>query len=253
MADDAANYEQEMMEHMDCPSNEDIDVYNIEKEENRFYYPSNSLDIYNAMSGYSLRTKRGSYDELRYFRTIDTSGLADKGGILSTSKSEPSRSGNYLYYSSPEAYERHWDTTLPEDTKKVWHSRNKLMFPGDGEFNKESFETIKEDIYKMKGKEIETSLKEYESNKFLLLEQKKEKDNKTLEKKEMYMWAFNENRKRENERIKTENEWIKKENKRIKKENKQIKKENKQIKKDKIILQREKNRKSMVDNVHGKN
>ena len=204
MADDAAHYEKELMENMDGPSYEDIVIYNIEKEEDRIYFPSNGTDIVDAVNGIPLRTKKGTYDEVRFFRTIDTSGQADKDGIISNSKTEINRSGNYLYFLSPEAYERHLDVKLPESVKNEWHTRNQLMFPDKSRFNKGNYDDIKYNIRKARVEEIEKLQLKTEQTRREIISNNENKARANAEKEENFKWAMNENKKKEKDRINNE-------------------------------------------------
>ena len=122
MADDAARHEQEIMESMDAPTYEDLRVEHLEKEENRLYYPSNDKYIVDGISGMLLDCRPGTYDTLRYYRVIDTSGKADVNGITSTPHTEISRTPNIIYYQTPDAYERSQKQAVSVEEKSRWEN-----------------------------------------------------------------------------------------------------------------------------------
>ena len=104
------------------------------------FYPSNKHDatIVHARTGEKYPWKVGSFESLRLFRMCNTTGAYDEEGKIIKRGSPANRNPNILYYDSPEDYEEHWKTYLPDDMVTRWHKRVKLLFPG-GEFSEKTY------------------------------------------------------------------------------------------------------------------
>ena len=89
----------------------------IKKRKNVYYDLYGSCDmgshIRHAITGFRTQHIVGTKDEDLYFAVSDARGL--------TKTQNPLR----LYFDSPEQYEKHCYTTVPECVKSVWH--NKFM------------------------------------------------------------------------------------------------------------------------------
>lgn len=68
--------------------------------------------IRNAISGYYEEHSVGSLYEELYFKVID-----------STCRFEKTTTPVHLFYDSPEQYERHNNSILSDETKRIWHDR----------------------------------------------------------------------------------------------------------------------------------
>ena len=197
MTDDAARHEQEIMDSMDAPTYEDRRVEFLEKEENRLYYPSNDKYIVDGISGMLLDCKPGTFNTMRYYRVIDTSGKADVNGIASTSHTEISRTPNIAYYQTPDAYERSQKQEVSGEEKSRWENTRSRMFGENiktGNFNKEVYLQIRADMKKDKQDELENNQQKSENARLERLAAIKEKQNKETEQAELRVWVYKENR-----------------------------------------------------------
>ena len=207
MADDAARHEQEIMESMDAPTYEDLRAEHLEREENRVYYPSNDKYIVDGISGMLLDCKPGTFDTLRYYRIVDTSGKADVNGIASTPHTEISRTPNIIYYQTPDAYERSQKQAVSVEEKSRWENTRSRMFGENikmGNFNKEAYLEIRADMKKDKQDEVENKQLADENARLERLQVIKEKQDKEREKAELREWAYQENRRLNKQRKKDE-------------------------------------------------
>lgn len=104
------------------------------------FYPSNKHDatIVHARTGEKYPWKVGSFESLRLFRMCNTTGEYDEEGKIIKRGSPANRNPNFLYYDSPEDYEEHWRSYLPDDMVNRWHERVKLLFPG-GVFSQKNY------------------------------------------------------------------------------------------------------------------
>ena len=115
-----------------------------EKEIKKFrFYPSNAHGscIVHARTGEKYPYTVGSFESLRLFRMIDTTGRYNEDGKVIERGSLPNRSPNFLYYDSPHDYENHWRFYLNKETHDNWNSRVRFLFPG-GEFSKIRFDEL---------------------------------------------------------------------------------------------------------------
>ena len=104
------------------------------------FYPSNKHDttIVHARTGEKYPWKVGSFESLRLFRMCISTGDYDEEGKIIKRGSPANPNPNFLYYDSPEDYEEHWRSYLPDDMVSRWHERVKLLFPG-GQFSQKNY------------------------------------------------------------------------------------------------------------------
>ena len=119
------------------------------------HYPStDSRIVDHGVSGYWLGCKPGTVDCLRYLRIIDTSGQADKDGVLTTPKSEINRNANILYFKDPTSYENAMNMKLDSNVKADWYRRQELLFR-DNKFNNNELIELRKQFTNSREKEIE--------------------------------------------------------------------------------------------------
>jgi hypothetical protein len=115
-----------------------------EEEMKKFrFYPSNAHGsaVVHARTGEKYPWSVGSFESLRLFRIINTTGGYNEHGKVIEHGSPPNRDPNFLYYDSPDDYEDHWRFHLNNETHDKWNSQVQFLFPG-GEFSKIRFDEL---------------------------------------------------------------------------------------------------------------
>ena len=113
----------------------------------RRYYPTRHTGFcINAVTGSRYNFCQGSYDSLRLYQVIDSSGKCDRNGYIRTRWDPSNQTPNFLYYDSPEQYSRHNKVEISGKFAYQWHNDVKKMFP-DGQFDKEAYLEIRRRKY----------------------------------------------------------------------------------------------------------
>ena len=130
-------------------NNHDYSSSNTKHKYTQMYYPSNAKKslIVNAITGKPYSWYRGTIDELRLFRVIDSSGRCDSSGfydLRGNHKGTFNKEPNVLYYDGPNEYMQHRKTTLSDEVIHEWNSTRSELFSGEGgELNIGAFNRLK--------------------------------------------------------------------------------------------------------------
>ena len=127
----------------DIMEQEDVAVNKPKKRKPRCYPTALHGRIINGQTGKEYGCMQGSYEELRYYKVIDSRGIYDKHGCKTGRKDPVNKDPVILYYDSPIQYMYHMDVELPEKNIKEWYEKKGRMFPDNGVFVKEEWEKIK--------------------------------------------------------------------------------------------------------------
>ena len=101
------------------------------------YYASNIVGgkIMDAITGYPSEWLVGSYDEMRFFKVIDSRSETDENGR----KRPGLRVSHQLFYESPSEYMKHRGTSVDPKIIEDWHNRKELLFPDNMRADKSVF------------------------------------------------------------------------------------------------------------------
>jgi hypothetical protein len=92
-----------------------------------FYFPTNKpcMLIKNAVSGLDYKIKVGTFDSLKLFKVVDTTGVYDSAGVKLNRKSPnfPNKNPNHCYYDSPQQYMTHTRNRLNPELIELWRFR----------------------------------------------------------------------------------------------------------------------------------
>lgn len=123
---------------------EEDDATNIPKKRKPKCYPTALRGrIKNGQTGKDCGCMQGSYEELRYYKVIDSRGVYDEHGHKTGRKDPVNKDPVLLYYDSPIQYMRHMHVELTEEDIKEWYQHKSRMFPDNGLFVKKEWENIK--------------------------------------------------------------------------------------------------------------
>lgn len=126
----------------------------ISVEKKRAYYTSNTIMdfVKNAVSGKKYPFRLGSYETMRLYKVIDSTGLCDKDGFILLKEENRNPECNILFYDSPEQYFRHRKLNFHGDATRTekwqnevstWYERNTRLFGNNsGPFNKVEYEKM---------------------------------------------------------------------------------------------------------------
>lgn len=96
----------------------------------------------NAVTGSRYPYGQGSFESLRLYQVIDSSGTCDNKGYVRERHDEPNKTPNFLFYDSPEQYSRHMKVDVDGKVSYQWHNDVKNMFP-DNVFDKSAYLEIR--------------------------------------------------------------------------------------------------------------
>jgi hypothetical protein len=99
--------------------------------------------IKNGKTGMDCGCMQGSYEELKYYKVIDSRGMYDERGYKTGRKEPVNKDPILLYYDSPMQYMRHMNVELKEEDIKQWYEDKRRMFPDNVIFVKSEWEKIK--------------------------------------------------------------------------------------------------------------
>lgn len=122
---------------------EDEEIYTPKKRKPKCYPTALHGRIKNGQTGLDYGCMQGSYEELRYYKVIDSRGIYDKHGCRTGRKDPINKDPILLYYDSPIQYMRHMKVELSEKDVKEWYEHKSRMFPDNGVFVKKEWENIK--------------------------------------------------------------------------------------------------------------
>jgi len=88
----------------------------------REYFTSNDRMVKNGIYGTVYPFNNGSEETSQLFRVMDSTGRCDSSGIR-LKKRKVNKSGNLVYYNSPEEYMDHRKVKLHPDVVKKWHAK----------------------------------------------------------------------------------------------------------------------------------
>ena len=108
----------------------------------RFHPTTFRLYCVNAIDGEPYPWKSGSFEELRLYKVINTTGFYTKDGFVRNRDEELCRDPIFLYYDSPEQYSRHMRVNLDQTHCAKWHEKVNRYFP-NGEFDRTAYENDK--------------------------------------------------------------------------------------------------------------
>jgi len=110
------------------------------KFKKRLYHPSpNRGRCINAQTGVHYPWKSSSFESLRIYKVMDSTGFYDSKGFLRVSSDPINQGANVLYYDSPEQYGRHLRHRVDTDYCSKWHNKISNIFPG-GVFSLDAYE-----------------------------------------------------------------------------------------------------------------
>jgi len=116
------------IDETDRSVNGDIVTKHVKKP---YYFPSNSSEtkIRNAVTGIEYQWKVGSYDSLRLFKMVDSTGRYSSVGtrIKQSSSDYPNPNANHCYYDSPQQYMTHRKAKLDPLFVQQWEDRQNLF------------------------------------------------------------------------------------------------------------------------------
>ena len=113
------------------------------KFKKRLYHPSpNGGRCINAQTGVPYPWMSSSYESLRLYKVIDSTGFYDKFGFLRVKSDPVNPDANTLYYDSPEQYGRHLRRRVDTNYCSKWHNKITSIFP-DGVFSLDAYENYK--------------------------------------------------------------------------------------------------------------
>ena len=116
---------------------------NAVKMRRRRYFPTRHGGFcINAVTGVRDNFCQGSYESLRLYQVIDSSGTCDSKGYVRSRWDPSNQTPNFLYYDSPEQYSRHQKVEVSGKAAYQWHNDVKKMFPDD-KFDKEAYLEIR--------------------------------------------------------------------------------------------------------------
>uniref|UniRef100_A0A6C0JUV5 Uncharacterized protein n=1 Tax=viral metagenome TaxID=1070528 RepID=A0A6C0JUV5_9ZZZZ len=101
--------------------------------------------IKNGKTGKDYACMQGSYEELRYYKVIDSRGVYNTHGYKTGRKDPVNKDPVILYYDSPNQYMQHMNVELTEEDIQKWYQHKSRMFPDNGIFVKQEWENIKSD------------------------------------------------------------------------------------------------------------
>ena len=99
---------------------------NSNNSSKRKYFPTigQNGNVCNAATGLSYPYKIGSFDSLRLFKIVDSTGTCTPDGYQINNRQTGSNyNPPHLYYNNPEEYMRHWQTNLNSDFVRSWHTK----------------------------------------------------------------------------------------------------------------------------------
>jgi hypothetical protein len=99
--------------------------------------------IKNGKTGKDYGCMQGSYEELKYYKVIDSRGIYDEKGYKTGRKDPVNKDPVILYYDSPIQYMQHMKVELKKEDIKEWHEYKSRMFPDNVIFVKSEWEKIK--------------------------------------------------------------------------------------------------------------
>lgn len=109
----------------------------------RRYYPTRHGGFcVNALTGSRYPYIQGSFESLRLYQVVDSSGLCDSRGYVRTNRDPSNQTPNFLFYDSPEQYSRHQKVDIDPKSAYQWHADIKSMFPDD-QFDKAAYLEIR--------------------------------------------------------------------------------------------------------------
>lgn len=109
----------------------------------RRYFPTRHGGFcVNAVTGSRYPYVQGSFESLRLYQVIDSSGTCDNKGYVRGRHDEPNKTPNFLFYDSPEQYSRQMRVEVNGKVSYQWHNDVKNMFP-DGVFDKSAYLAIR--------------------------------------------------------------------------------------------------------------
>tara|TARA_Y100000389_G_scaffold203913_1_gene254072 strand:- start:489 stop:941 length:453 start_codon:yes stop_codon:yes gene_type:complete len=101
------------------------------KFKKRLYHPSsNSGRCINAQTGVTYPWMSSSFESLRLYKVIDSTGKYDSKGFLRVPSDPINPDANFLYYDSPEQYGRHLRRNVDVEYCSKWHNKINNIFPG---------------------------------------------------------------------------------------------------------------------------
>ena len=102
------------------------------KTRRRCYFPTRHGGFcVNAVTGVRYQYTQGSFEALRLYQVIDSSGKCDSNGYTRTRWDPSNQTPNFLFYDSPEQYSRHQKVDINPKSSYQWHIDVKRMFPDD--------------------------------------------------------------------------------------------------------------------------
>jgi len=118
---------------------------NIVRE--RAYFPSNNMMdfVRNALTGGYYPYRSGTFDTMRLYKVVDTTGKCDRNGVILLPTEKQNHNPNILYYDSPEQYMKHRKVKLQVSDVNKWYERNTRLFGSrvdTGIFNKEQYQQM---------------------------------------------------------------------------------------------------------------
>ena len=131
MADDAAAYESQQIEHQLAEEGgEGVETLQ-DREARRSYYPSNSGEqpVVNAITGHPYPFAVGSTDSLQLYQVTDATGQSDEQGLRCFRSGSPNYEPNTLYFDSPEQYGHFVGLRLDPEHLEAWRVKVDRLFP----------------------------------------------------------------------------------------------------------------------------
>jgi len=122
-------------------------------EKKREYFTSNIILDYvkNAVSGKKYPYRLGTYESMRLYKVIDSTGRCDKDGFINK-YGQVNKQSNILFYDSPEQYAKHKKNLRLTGSKhnelwqynvNKWYNRNTRLFGlENGKFNKNEYDLM---------------------------------------------------------------------------------------------------------------
>tara|TARA_Y100000389_G_C17317440_1_gene441246 strand:- start:235 stop:699 length:465 start_codon:yes stop_codon:yes gene_type:complete len=130
-------------------NNEDTHPKYVNNSFKRMYYPSNvnNTNIVNAITGNKYPWLKGTIDELRLFRVVDSSGRCDNYGFYDRRGNHGesfNKEPNILYYDGPNEYMKHRKTNVAPGLVSEWNTTRGELFSGEGgELNLDSYNSLR--------------------------------------------------------------------------------------------------------------
>mgnify|MGYP001231349389 CR=1 FL=1 len=125
----------------------DSSINELQKRRRALYYTSNVPDsfIKNAQNGHLYPYRVGSFESLKLYKVIDSSGTIDQDGIKLPKLKRPNCHPNVLYYDNPEEYMRHRRIKLDTNIINAWKNKVNKLFSKDGKFNNDEWRKLKQE------------------------------------------------------------------------------------------------------------